>query len=114
MEFIKSFVFYDYNTTDVMIFLAAAVIFNIIIMLILYPSRMLHLLHKSYDKKYLNELNKITAYLKSGIILSFISMYLVILNMIFLIIYCLGYLIVSNTLSAFFMFIKIWLIPRNE
>ena len=37
MEFIKSFVFYDYNTTDVMIFLAAAVIFNIIIMLILYP-----------------------------------------------------------------------------
>ena len=114
MEFIKFFVFYDYNTTDVMIFLAAAVIFNIIIMLILYPSRMLHLLHESYDKKYLNELNKITAYFKRVIILSFISMYLVILNITFLIIYCLGYFIVSNTLSAFFMFIKIWLIPRNE
>ena len=106
MEFIKSFVFYDYNTTDVMIFLAAAVIFNIIIMLILYPSRMLHLLHKSYDKKHLNELNKITLYLKSGIILSFISMFLVIFNIVFLIILYLILLVVSHTLSAFLCLLR--------
>ena len=109
---------FKYNSLNIIIFLAAAAIFNIIMIGVLYHSRILHLLHKSYDKQYGNDLNRLSSHFKKSIYLSFTGM-IIFMNdtSLVLMIILLPFIIINvfaNTLLAFNFFIKLWLIPRNE